>query len=232
VRGVRWHVTLGLWVWGIDGTLGNNGRSADVDASWTDTLEILDKLEFALDARVRAEWGKWRLNVGVDGATLEDSAEFRDGAFTIEGQVEMWTAYASLGYVVAGGRMGCDACAPTWCLDAYAGLRYWSTGIELAATPGPAPNAVDSSKSWVDPFVGLHLAIESQRWLFVAEADVGGFGVGSDFAWSAMAAVGYRFTRGFATTLGWKVLDTDYQDGAYIFDVQLSGPFLAFTFSF
>ncbi len=232
VPGVRWNVTLGLWVWGIDGTIGDNGRSADVDADWTDTLELLDKVEFALDARVRAEWGKWRLNVGVDGSTLADSAEFVEAGVSLDAEVSFWTAYASLGYVVAGGRMGCDACAPTWCLDAYAGLRYYATGIEMANTATAAPNTVDSSNDWVDPFVGLHLAIESRSWIFVAEADVGGFGVGSDFAWSALAAVGYRFSRGFSTLLGWKVLDVDREDGTYIFDVQLSGPFLAFTFSF
>ena len=41
----------------------------------------------------------------------------------------------------------------------------------------------------------------------------------------------YRFSRGFATTLGWKVLDVDREEGDFLFDVQLSGPFVALTFS-
>jgi hypothetical protein len=226
----RWTLSLGLWVWGVDGTVGDGGREFDVDADWTDTLEILDKVEFALDARLRVEWSKWRFTAGIDGATIEDSAEFQDGALEVAGQLEIWTAYAHLGYVIAGGRFGCTACDPTWCLDAYAGARFYAASLEISAVVG-GPAAVDSSDEWLDPLVGLHLGIEARKWFFVAEADVGGFGVGSDFAWSALAAVGYRFSRGFATTLGWKVLDVDREEGDFLFDVQLSGPFVALTFS-
>jgi len=232
VAGVRWHLSVGMWVWGLDGTVGDNGREVDVDSDWTDTLENLDKIEFAIDLRARAEWGRWRFSAGFDGATLEDSLSAQQGAFAVDAEVSLWTAYAQLGYVIAGGRMGCDACAPTWCLDAYAGARFYATSLELSGTPGPAPNAVDSSEEWIDPLVGLHLAIQNRKWTWVFEGDVGGFGVGSDFAWSALASVGYNFTRGFGIAAGWKVLDIDREDGGFIFDAQLSGPFVALTFTF
>lgn len=231
VKCARWHLSIGLWVWGVDGTVGDNGREFNVDSDWTDTLEVLDKVEFAIDARLRVEWSKWRLTVGLDGSTLEDSAEFTDGTRGVAGELSIWTAYAQLGYVVAGGRMGCTPCDPIWCLDVYAGARFYSASLEVSAVVG-GPAAVDSSDEWLDPLVGVHFEINGPKWFFVAEADVGGFGVGSDFAWAGLAAVGYRFSRGFATSIGWKILDVDREDGGFIFDVQLSGPFLAFTFSF
>ena len=97
------------------------------------------------------------------------------------------------------------------------GTSYEDAGVSISA----GEEAVERIKSKV-------------RSTFRPEVsgDIGGFGVGSDFAWSALAAVGYRFSRGFATSLGWKILDIDREDGAVIFDVQLIGPVLSFTFSF
>ena len=51
-------------------------------------------------------------------------------------------------------------------------------------------------------------------------------------SWHVMASVGYQISRHVAVETGWKHLDVDYENGAYIFDVALSGPFLAFTFTF
>ena len=231
VKCARWHISIGAWIYGVDGTVGDNGREFDVDSDWTDTLDVLDSLEFAFDARLRVEWSKWRFTAGIDGSTLEDSVTFSDGVRGIAGEMSIWTAYAQLGYVIAGGRMGCTPCDPIWCLDVYAGARFWSVDAEFSAVAG-GPPAVVAGDEWLDPLVGLHFALTGPKWFFMAEADIGGFGVGSDFAWSAMAAVGYRFSRGFATSIGWKILDVDREDGDFIFDAQLSGPFVSFTFSF
>jgi hypothetical protein len=214
----------------VDGDVGPNGNF-DVHSDWTDTLDVLDKIDFALDARVRSEWRRWRFTASVDGATLSDSIGIRDGALAREGSLDVWTASLTAGYVFAGGRTDCSPCPGTWCLDVYAGIRYWDVDLEVEGIVGAAPG-VDRGDEWLDPIVGLHLDVEWRRWVFVAEADVGGFGLGSDFSWSALGSVGFRFTRWLGLFVGWKVMAADRDEDDFVFDATLSGPFAALAFTF
>ena len=230
----KWSVTLGLWIWGVSGTVGDNGRKIDIDSDWTDTLSVLDKVEFALDARVRYKTGAWSFTAEVDGSTLADAATFRDGAIGVNGELSIWTAQGQVGYNVAGGKLGCNPCSPVGCLEVYAGARAWwvNVNVDGVGTVAPGPK-IDSSSSWVDPIVGLRGDLHfADRWFAVAEFDVGGFGVGSDFSWHALGAVGFEISRVVSVEAGWKHLDVNYKNGSFIFDVALSGPFLAFTFTF
>jgi hypothetical protein len=225
----RWRLTLGAWIWGVEGDIGGPNGEVSVDSDWTDTLEVLDSVEFAFDARLRYEVKKWRFQVGVDGSTLEDSIELENG--TVGGEVKLWTAYATVGYVIAGGRTDCTPCAGTWCLDAYAGARYWDVSLDGTGTVG-GPGGLDLDDQWLDPIVGLHFAVTWAKWSFMAEADIGGFGVGSDFTWSAQAAVGYHFNRTWGIHMGWKHLDVDRDESDFTFDAALSGPFVALSIQF
>lgn len=230
----RLHVTVGAWVWGLDGTLGGTGREADIDSSWTDTLEAIDKLEFAFNARVRYEWGRWAASLEVNGADVGDTATFRRLGAEIEADASVWTLQGQLGYRFHGTTLGCGPCAPTVCYEAYVGARAWWTDVSLepGGTAAPLPT-LGSSHDWVDPLVGLRAEITwPSRWFVIAEADVGGFGIGSDFSWHLLASVGRRFSDHCALSAGWKILDVDYQSSSYTFDVQMSGPFLALTLSF
>lgn len=230
----KFSLTIGAWIWGIDGTVGDNGRSVDVDSDWTDTLDMLDKIEFSADVRARLKTGRWSFMLEVDGAKIADSAEFHDGLIAVDGEVSLWTLQGQVGYHLVGGNLSCSPCSPVGCLEAYVGGRAWWVDVEVdgVGTVAPGPR-IDNSKSWVDPIVGLRgdLAFGG-RWFAMLEADVGGFGVGSDFSWHVMAALGFKFNDHVAVELGWKHLDVDYEDGDYVFDVALSGPFLAFTFTF
>jgi len=230
----KFSLTAGLWIWGISGTVGDNGRQIDIDTEWTDTLENLDLIEFAADVRARLTKGRWSFTMEIDGGELASSGSFLDGRVSVDGQVSMWALQAQVGYNLAGGRLGCGPCAPVGCLEAYAGLRAWWVDLEVDAVGTAAPGArINSSESWVDPIVGFRGDLRfGGKWFAVLEADIGGFGVGSDFSWHVMASVGYQISRHVAVETGWKHLDVDYENGAYIFDVALSGPFLAFTFTF
>lgn len=230
----KWSVTVGLWIFGVSGTVGDDGRSVEVDSDWTDTLSLLDKIEFAADVRARYKTGAWSFNLEVDGAKMADSATFLDGAVEVEGEMSLWIVQAHVGYNIAGGKLGCNPCAPVGCLEVYAGVRGWWLDVDVdgvgIVAPGPR---IDSSNNWIDPIVGLRGDLHfNDRWFAVAEFDIGGFGVGSDFSWNAMAAVGFAISHVVSVEVGWKHLDVDYQDGTFIFDVALSGPFLAFTFTF
>jgi hypothetical protein len=102
-----------------------------------------------------------------------------------------------------------------------------SSGLQYA---GPiAGGSVDASKSWVDPFVGAHLAAPlSKRWWLGVHGDVGGFGVGSELAWQAYADLGFRPSELVSLILGYRVIDMDYEEGSGIehfhYDLQIDGP--------
>jgi hypothetical protein len=227
----RWHVFLYAWVYGLDGTVAAEGRTLESDSDWSDSFDAGADLVFALNARVRLETGRWRFTAGADGVTLKDSVTFVEGVLDVEADMRQWSGYASVGYVVAGGRTSCSVCAGTWCLDAFAGVRYWAVQIDRAPAAGPVP-PVTGDDRWFDPIAGLHLDVTWTKWRIALEGDVGGFGVGSDFSWHALASVGYRFNCHFAVDLGWRVLDVDRRDGDFAYDMTQSGPFLALGFSF
>ena len=55
---------------------------------------------------------------------------------------------------------------------------------------------------------------------------VGGFGVGSDFAWSLNAEFEYRFNPTWSAFVGYRVFDYDYEDDGFKFDMMLHGPLI------
>ena len=81
-----------------------------------------------------------------------------------------------------------------------------------------------------NPLVGVNVVAQlTERWAVRAEADIGGFGVGSDLTWNAQAIVTYRWTVGGYDVLagaGYRALYWDYQDGDFAWDVTMSGPML------
>jgi hypothetical protein len=92
---------------------------------------------------------------------------------------------------------------------------------------------VDESFGWVDPLLGARAFYRLSDTLSVqAQADVGGFGVGSDITWSFLATGNYILTENLSVSAGYKVLEVDYSDDGYVFDTRLSGPVLGATWRF
>ena len=65
-------------------------------------------------------------------------------------------------------------------------------------------------------------------WEPVTKGDIGGFGVGSDFAWHVTAFAVWNFFDYATLMLGFRYLDVDYDDGngagRFLWDVSESGP--------
>jgi opacity protein-like surface antigen len=56
--------------------------------------------------------------------------------------------------------------------------------------------------------------------------------VGSDLTWSLQATVGYNFTEKVFVELGYRYLDTDYQDGGFTYDVEQAGLYTGLSIRF
>ncbi len=164
---------------------------------------------------------------------LGDSVPLRaaNGA-TLDAELTINIVRATVGYDVWRVPLSCTSCYPCFTLNAFAGARYYSMGVEITQNvPGAAPRNVDRDREWVDPIVGTHLLLDFSRcWSAFLKADIGGFGVGSDLSWAVGVGVEWRFWKHLALQAGWNVLDVDYSTGSganlFRYDINNSGPFL------
>jgi hypothetical protein len=93
------------------------------------------------------------------------------------------------------------------------------------------------SKTWFDPILIARLSADiHDKWLFQVRGDIGGFGVGSDLTWQLQAYAGYRFSRLFQLTAGYRILSIDYDKGSdkerFIYNMDTYGPVIRLGFNF
>ena len=127
---------------------------------------------------------------------------------------------------------------PDFTLDALGGARFWH--ISNKATVTAAVPSVGSRKTrhgesfqWVDPVVGMRTFLRVTDGLSIqAQADIGGFGAGSDLTWSALATINYSFSERLSASAGYKVLKVDYDHRGHVYNTRLSGPVLGITYRF
>ena len=122
-------------------------------------------------------------------------------------------------------------------VDLLAGARYWHIESELQFSGGLgilAGRNIRNTESWVDPVLGVkgRLPFGESRYYFEGGAGIGGFGVGSDFAYEINANVGYQWTESIGTTIGYRMFDVDYEKGGYVYDVRQQGLQLGLTWAF
>ncbi|MBV8276982.1 MAG: hypothetical protein JO170_17230, partial [Verrucomicrobia bacterium] len=89
-------------------------------------------------------------------------------------------------------------------------------------------HALDGSfslyQTWFDPFIGIRGRYNLYKPLYLTgEADVGGFGVGSEITWQVYAALGCQLTRNIYSEIGYRQLYLDYDTTALIFQGSYRG---------
>jgi opacity protein-like surface antigen len=123
-------------------------------------------------------------------------------------------------------------------VDVIGGLRY--SKIEASAdingslfgTPGITVSR-SGDKDWVDPYIGARIQHPiADRWTLVGYGDIGGFGVGSDFAWQAIAGVNYDFSKSVSGKLGYRYLAVDYDKDGFLYEMDSYGAYLGVGFRF
>ena len=254
------------WLTSLNGTQTVRGRSVDVDASFIDIIDAtlgsggtLIGLMADFEARNGPVsflgdlvWTKIAVDrSGVRSRSLAPGIVGSLGA-TADLKIEMAILEAGAAYELARfGFAGSDANSVG--LDVLAGGRFWyqkaDVSLDLAATLDVGDLelgrdrafARSGSVDWADPFVGARVryAVAPGHELFV-RGDVGGFGVGSDFSWQAIAGYAWDFAvcNGvtFSGVLGYKALYVDYTQGEgrhrYEFDMLQHGPVLGVSMRF
>lgn len=208
-----------LFAQGLDGKIGASGLTADVDASFSD---IFDSLEFGAAAAYQASWDPWGVSVDVIFNGLGATKDGPGGASKVDVDVDQWLFEVDASY-----RVGKP-------VEILFGGRYnrLDTTIALSTPLGDADG--NDVVSWVDPVLGARVTAPlGKKWSFVGRGDFGGFGLGSDFTWQAVARFNWKATEKLGMSLGYRILDIDYdEDEKFLYDMQASGPVLALTWSF
>lgn len=120
--------------------------------------------------------------------------------------------------------------------DLAAGAR-WVAGEGTVTVTGSGPGGIStttsSSDSWLDPVVGFRAAAPiASGFSAVGFADIGGFGVGSDFSWEVYGGLDYEFSDRFVGRLGFRYISIDYSKSGVKYDTELFGPAAGLTIRF
>lgn len=240
----RGTATVYAWLTGLTGDVQARGNKVNVDETFIDLVQESDNL-FGIAGRL--EVGQQRLSAYVDGTYMslrfDDRGDPADPAnvetpITI---IEFGAIYRAAEWALGDESEGqkAEGAPPRRVLglDVYAGGRYMDVGIDLDFQSGRDESR---NKSWVDPLIGARMIVDlSEHWVFTVGADIGGFGVGSDFCWQAYGTFNYRFDMwgaDAALVLGFKALGEDFNDGdgdsRVVWDATLYGPVIGLQFQF
>jgi hypothetical protein len=237
------QVTPYIWAAGLDGHISpfRRGPTIGVEKSFSD---VMDALNFGGFVNI---WGRYDRFVFSGDIMYVDTMDSHStgplpalpipgvgvippgGNIHAKADTKQFTATMTGGYRVVD--------TPRFTLDALGGARFWyiSNGVVLTGSLGGLSGSAnhDESFGWVDPLVGLRAFLPlTEKLSLQGQADIGGFGAGSDLTWSVLATVNYVFSDRLSGSVGYKVLDVNYQHGGHVYDTRLSGPVLGMTYRF
>jgi hypothetical protein len=223
--GDEWLVRVApyLWATSLDGNAEVKGVKADVDVPFSD---ILKDLAFA--GMLVVDVQKGRFGVGVNGVFARVSPDNKVNGVKIKAtsdtvQVGVAPYYRVVDWTY---RTTPSGKPMRLIVSPEAGFRFTYLRAEFDVRNGGP--SVDEDESWVEPLVGSRFGLDlADNWNLSAEANIGGFGVGSDLAWNAQAFLGYRTSMfGIPTTLaaGYRALHQDYDHNNFKWDVTMYGP--------
>jgi hypothetical protein len=217
--GRSWILEPYFLVPNMSGTAVVHGLESDVNAGSGDILGALDfgaMLYIEMHGpKTSVSLDNTYMNLGADGSTAlgDVSVDLRQTGVAL-------TGYRRFGR----------------CFEGSLGLTFNRIKGGLTST-GPLGIDREAHQTWVDPYVGVRLQTpDPKRWRFTFTGSVGGFGVGSDFAWQAYPEIGYRCSPTFELSGGFRAIDMDFENGAgsdaFKYDVTTYGPQLGAKFHF
>lgn len=219
-----WQHTMFFYLVGaaLEGETQVGPLTTDIDASFSD---ILDNLEAGFMGSYQASRSDWAYTVDVMYTGLNSSGTGTSG-FGAELDVDQLIVSFDVAYRANDH------------LEILGGARYNSLDLGLVlAGPGGSIVQRNDSQAWIDPYVGLRTTIPfNEAWSLTLRGDVGGFDVGSELAWQLLARVDWRVAESVFVSAGYRMLDTDYEDGSgadrFGYDMTMSGPAIGIGWHF
>jgi hypothetical protein len=171
----------------------------------------------------------------VEHAELGGTLDFRIGDAAASAQLDATIGRAWIQYELGRKRWGCEGPVASW--GAGIGARVYAIDASARVQSGLGGTSIDRSKVWIDPTIGFEGSLQWRNGTSLrVAADMGGFGVGSDLSWFALAELSMPLGRRWDLTLGWAWHVIDFTRGVgderLSFELLLSGPRLALTYTF
>ena len=214
-----WKFRLTPYGWvpslSLDTTIGTS-PTANSDTA------LLDVLDFAFLLTGEARKGDWGVIGEFNYLALSDEFSFAGGLFRGESKLKGSMGGAAVAYRFAGDERAS--------VDVFGGFRIWS--LEATADFQTLPT-VSRKTTFIDPIVGLRGTYFVTDEIFLSGlAEIGGFGVGSDFQWEVVGRASYRFNETISAGVGYRHLALDLSRGGLEVDAAISGPFVAIDINF
>jgi len=215
----QWQFTLTpyLWLATIKATTGSSSDPAAARSTSYNFLS-LDNLDSAFFIAASASRGRWTVETDIVFLNFSDDFVLDPIAIDIDlkGDVfELSGAYRLRAFEHT---------------EVLFGVRRVSIELGITLTPGPQGS---SKQIWLDPLIGLrHIRPLGERWQAVIRADVGGFGVSSDFTFNGVAGAAFNMTKHSSLFLGYRYLTLKFGDDDILEDLTAKGFALGVEFSF
>lgn len=232
-----WQVDLASYAWApaINGTINLGGFKAPANARFQQIIDKSDSL-FSYMSHIEVhneDFGAFFEPVYMD-------LGFKSPKNIFNSNIKTTLLYLQFGgfYRLARGSYGSPELHEGWSIDVVGAARY--TQINVSASFANSGFSPSGGIHWAEPLIGLRGSVSlSPSIEFSARGDIGGFGLGSQFAWDAQALLGYKFDLfGRAATVfgGWKALAQDYKTGSgqtqFRWNTTLNGPVLGLNVHF
>jgi hypothetical protein len=230
-EGARFIVAPYLLAANITGEVGI-GRASGVPVE-VDTGDIFEHLETG--GMLHGEM--WVRNWGVLGEVVFMTLSDTMTATGPLGATEL-TADAKLTEAVYELALAYRPLSGPLTVDVIAGIRVWDLSTEVDLSGALVENNITADETWVDPLVGARVDWRfADQWSLIGRGDLGGFGVGSEFAWNAAAYVGWSPATWCTLLLGYRAVSVDYDNetdgrGHFRYDVITHGGVLGAAFGF
>jgi len=224
-RGWDFAVAPYLWLSGLEGDIGTlpSVPPVSVDSSFGDIFDVLN-MAFMIAGEARR--GLFAGLADLQYYDLEPDAATPGPLFSSAAvRSKLWIASLGLGYRLAESQNGN--------FDVMAAMRYWSLDSTLTLREGLLPaQSFSDSESWYDPMFGVRgRSTFGQRWHFNGWA-LFGLGGDSDSAWDVYGGVIYDFNSRWQGRIGYRHMAVDFREGAFLYDVEQSGPMLGVSYTF
>ena len=217
------------WIFGMHGTVGAGRRVQQVDLSVRDAIDSISDLKGALLLHVEAGYGDYGFIADLTYLNVVPL----DGVVRVESRSTMFELLGLYRVMNPGCRY-----PGAITLDLLAGARYYhfTNNISLNIEGDFPPERTDQ---WIDLVIGARVSAQVTDTLAVfLRGDIGGFGIGDSSTQACNVVTGFEYQCSQCCSVlgGYRWLKVERSSGvgrdAFLLDVTMSGPFVAFALRF
>ena len=212
----------------ISGTSGmGNLPDATIDANPGD---VFSHLQFGIMGYAEMSKGAWSISTDISYMHLKQ--DVKQNVFINSGEINAKQFCWELA--------GLRKVSPMFEVGVGTRLNNMKNELDLVTNNivggGTTARNKSITKTWVDPILIARLkGTAGKKFIYQFRGDLGGFGIGSDFTWQIQAYGGWRFSKLFQFTAGYRVISIDYNKGSgedrFLFDMNTFGPVIRFGFN-